>query len=171
MIGTAMKCSECPKEIPADRLRLQPNVKTCSDTCSGKRQRKRANDISRSYRSRVRKALGEIDHIPLFPDRHPEMKVRRGHVVALQQAEDRWQLAVVVRATFAGKATHACSARSWEQQPATSTTRLSSETVAVLPPEFARDHALAQRAEFTDVQFEDLEELRQALVSRPRNIL
>ena len=84
-------------------------------------------------------------------------------MVALQLTDGGWQLALVIRATHEGRATHAGPASSWEPKRATSTTRLSSETVAVLPPEFARDHALAQRAEFADVQFEDLEELRQAL--------
>ncbi len=36
--GAPMKCSVCRKTIPTARRKLQPNVKTCSGTCSGIRQ-------------------------------------------------------------------------------------------------------------------------------------
>ena len=160
-----MKCSVCPKTIPAARLRANPQAKTCSDTCAVKRHGEQANLRAKTYRQRVRKALEEIKHIPLFPDQDAEIKVRKGHVVGLQQADGSWQLAIVVRATHEGRSTHAISACSREPQRARSGTRLSSETVVVLPPELAKDHAVKLLSEFADVHFAHLEDLRQRLVA------
>ena len=158
-----MKCSVCRKRIPAARLREKPNVKTCSDTCSGIRQGNKANNRWKSYYQRLRKNLGEIKHVPLVDG--TELKVRKGHVVGLKPEGGRWQLAVVVRSTQAGKATHVCPASSWDpRQRATSATRLANgTTVAVLPFEWAENQGLAVIAELEGMRFPYLEELREAL--------
>ena len=157
-----MKCSVCPKTIPAARRKLQPNVKTCSDACSGIRQGGKANHRAKSYRARVRKDLGEIPHVPLVPGTEL-LKVRKGHIVGLKQPDGGWQLAVVVCASQGGRATHACPASSWDPGlKATSATRLSGETIAVLPPEWAQDQGLGRK--LAKIRFfSDLEDLRQAL--------
>ena len=156
-----MKCSVCRKTIPAARRKVRPHVKTCSDICSGIRQGGLANKRSKSYLARVRKDLGEIPHVPLVPD--TELKVRKGHVVGLKQPDGGWQLAVVVRATQGGRATHACPASSWDPGvKATSATRVSDGTIAVLPPQWAQDQGLAM--ELAEIRFfYDLEDLRQVL--------
>ena len=158
-----MKCSECPKTIPAARLREMPNVKTCSDTCSGIRQGNKANDRWKSYYQRTRKNLAEVPHVPLVEG--TELKVRKGHVVGLKNPEGgRWHLAVVIRATQKGRATHACPASSWGTAKATADTRLAGGTVAVLPPEWAENQELA--VELEDKRFPFLEDLREAVVGR-----
>ena len=63
-----MKCSECDNPIPDCRLKAKPNVKTCSGDCSVIRQGSRGNQRTKSYRRRVRKSLGEIEHVPLVDD-------------------------------------------------------------------------------------------------------
>ncbi len=159
-----MKCSVCRKTIPAARRKLQPNVKTCSGTCSGIRQGGKADKRSKSYRARVRKNLGEIRHVPLVPGTEL-LKVRNGHVVGLRQPEGGWELVVVVRATHGARATHVCPASAWEPGlKATSANRLSGGTIVVLPPEWAEDQGLALAAELAETRFfSDLEELRQTL--------
>ena len=155
------KCSQCGKTIPADWLKMRPNAKTCSATCSGIRQVEKAKKRSESYRQGVRKSLGEIEHVSLVEDTKPI--VRRGHVVAWQrQPEGGWQLVAVVRATNEGKATHACSVSSWGQPKATSATRLSGGKIAVLLPELAQDQEWVTD-DLALVSFEDLKSLRQAL--------
>ncbi len=170
-----MKCSECPKTIPATRRREKPHARTCSDTCSGIRQGRLANERGKSYLKRVRGNLEEIRHVALVPG--TELKVRKGHVVGLEQPEGEWQLVVVIRATFAGRAIHACPASAWDPElKARSDTRLAgATTVAVLPPEWAEDQARAAKLEKR--QFPYLEDLRQALTQgkkktrgrRPKN--
>ncbi len=159
-----MKCSVCPKTIPAARLREKPNVKTCSEACSGIRQGNKANNRWKSYYQRLRKNLGEIKHVPLVDG--TELKVRKGHVVGVKQPEGgRWQLAVVVRATKEGRAIHACPASEWDPgMKVTSDTRLAGAQIAVLPPEWAEYQTLA--SELEERRFPYLEELQEALEER-----
>ena len=42
-----MKCSECIEDIHPERLKVQPNVKTCSTECSKKRSAKRMAESSK----------------------------------------------------------------------------------------------------------------------------
>ena len=156
-----MKCSECDKPIPPTRLAAQPNVKTCSAPCSGIRQVSKGNKRSESYRRRVRRNLGEIEHVPLVQGTKPI--VRRGHVVGRQpEGEWWWKLVAVVRATHKGKATHVCPVSSWGQQKATSATRLSGGKIAVLPPELAQDQRWVT-ASLDGLPFPDEKGLRHTL--------
>ena len=100
------------------------------------------------------------------PGQRPELlKVRKGHVVGLKPPGSKWQLAVVVRATQQGRATHACPASLWDPgMKVTSDTRLAGAQVAVLPPEWAGNQELA--AELEDQRFPFLEDLREAVVGR-----
>ena len=162
-----MKCSECGKPIPAARLAAQPNVKTCSGNCSGIRQGSKGNQRSQSYRRRVRKTLGEIEHVPLVDD--TKLIVRRGHLVGSQpQPEGGWQLVAVVRATHKGRATHVCPVSLLGQRKATSATRLSGGKIAVLPPEWAQDLGLVT-PDLGQVSFPDLKSLRLALGTRAQH--
>ena len=161
-----MNCSECRKKIPTDRLRLHPRAQTCSEPCGQARERKQENRRAKEYRSRIREALKEIQHLPLFPEQDTEMKVRQHHVVGLRLTDGGWKLAVVVKATHEGRATHASPAGSQEPQRATSRTKLSRDSVvAVLPPEWAKDRAVALLSEFAGIRFDDLEDLAQKLVA------
>ncbi len=153
------KCSECNNPIPEDRLKLQPNVKTCSDICSAMRQGSKGNQRSKSYRQRVRKSLGELEHVPLVED--TTLIVRRGHVVGWQPEGEGWKLVAVVRATHEGRATHVCPVSSWGQQKATSATRLSGGKIAVLPPQWAQDQEWVR--DLAQVSFSDLKALEKSL--------
>ena len=57
-----MKCSECPKQIPQERLDIWPHVKTCSKICSALRSRRINRDIKRRSAAKrtalARKFLG-----------------------------------------------------------------------------------------------------------------
>ena len=50
-----MKCSECPQEIPAIRLRTSPRTKTCSPECAGER-RNRIQALA-SKRTKIRRRI------------------------------------------------------------------------------------------------------------------
>ena len=162
-----MKCSECPKQIPAARLQARPHVETCSTACSAIRQGDLARQRSKSYNERKRKTQREIPHHPLTPDTEPV--VRKGHVVGLKEGET-WRLVIVVRATKksrdmdTGRATHVCAPGAWEKENPSSKNRLSNGTeIAVLPPEWAENQTLAVIAEEAGIRFDDWEDLKASL--------
>ena len=49
-----MKCEVCPKEIPPERLEVQPRTKTCSAACTKERQRRMNRLLSRKRREKRR---------------------------------------------------------------------------------------------------------------------
>ena len=162
-----MKCSECRKQIPAARLRALPNVRTCSTACSGIRQGEKGKQRWSAYYRRGREALAEVAHEPLVPGTEPV--VRKGHVVGWKKRRKKWTLALVIRATHKGRATHVCAPGEWNQKvekKPRAEDRLSPDMkIAVLPPEWAQDQELAVRAEEAGMEFRDWEDLQAALAA------